>query len=191
MNFVVTHFKSICISLMFVLLLLLVFAASSEKEERVEVLVAARDDTLSIRTDEEVVETITITGDMLVDTMANDMENRLNDGDYQPLVVINEAPMDVGIPIGKILGYESDIIKRTPFDPPIEPGYPAMGLAPNDDFTFVRVDVTGYLLCSKVDRSIWRLILVDKKEVKELKQNDSLIFRNDAPMPKPSKESMP
>ncbi len=183
MNFLVTNFKGMCIGLMFVLLLLLVFVASSKKEEKVEVL-AMRDDTLSIMIGEEVVETITITGDMLVDTMVNDMENRLNEGDYQPLVVMNEAPTGVGIPIGKILGYESDIIKRIPFDPPIEQGYPAMGIALNDDFTFVRVDANGYLLCSKVDGSIWRLVPVDKKEVKELKQNDSL-------PPELSKESMP
>jgi len=169
MNFFINNFKGICIGLMFVCLLLLVFAASSEKEEEVGVeALAVRDDTL-------------------VATVRVDMAD---EDDYQPLVVMNEAPMGVGMPIGKILGYESDIIERTPFDPPIEPGFPAMGLAPNDDYTFIRVDVNGYLLCSKVDRSVWTLIL-NKKEVKELKQNDSLIIRNDAPMPEPSKESMP
>ena len=200
MNFLVTNFKGMCIGLMFVLLLLLVFVASKKIGEGVEEVLAVRDDTLSIRTDEEVVETITITGDMLVDTNDGDEVSSTlkwdksywtNDGDYQPLVVMNEAPTDVGIPIGKILGYESDIIKRTPFDPPIEQGYPAMGIAANDNYTFVRVDANGYLLCSKVDESIWRLVPVDKKEVRELKQNDSLIIRSDAPMPKPSKESMP
>lgn len=136
MNFFINHFKGICIGLMLVLLVLLVFVASSEKEEEVD--------------------------DSLIATVRVDMSD---EGDYQPLVVMNEAPMGVGMPIGKILGYESDIIERTPFDPPIEPGFPAMGLAPNDDYTFIRVDVNGYLLCSKVDRSVWKLIL-NKKEVK-------------------------
>ena len=115
MNFFITHFKGICIGLMFLCLVLLVFTASSEKEEEVGV------------------------------------------------EVLNEAPMGVGRPIGKILGYESDIIERVPFDPPLELGYPAMGVAPNEDYTFIRVDVTGHLLCSKVDKSIWKLVPVERK----------------------------
>ena len=126
MNFFITHFKGICIGLMFLCLVLLVFTASSEKEEEVGVEVLAV-------------------------------------SDYQPLVVMNEAPMGVGRPIGKILGYESDIIERVPFDPPLELGYPAMGVAPNEDYTFIRVDVTGHLLCSKVDKSIWKLVPVERK----------------------------
>jgi len=172
MDFFITHFKGICIGLMFVCLLLLVFVASSEKEEEVGVgveVLAVRDDTL-------------------VATVRVDMAD---EGDYQPLVVMNEAPMGVGIPIGKILGYESDVIKRTPFDPPIEPGYPAMGLLPSNDYSFVRVDVNGHLLCSKVDRSVWKLTPVDKKVEETTGLNDSLIIRNDAPMPEPSMESMP
>jgi len=150
---------------MFVCLLLLVFVASSEKEEEVGVeVLAVRDDTL-------------------VATVRVDMAD---EGDYQPLVVMNEAPIGVGMPIGKILGYESDIIKRTPLDPPAESGFPAMGLAPNDDFMFIRVDVNGYLLCSKVDKSFWKLTPVDKTDL-----NDSLFIREDAPLSEPSMESMP
>lgn len=141
-----------------------------------------------INKEEEKVETLVVRDDTLAAITTVDVSD---EGDYRPLVVMNEAPVGVGISIGKILGYESDIIKRTPFDPPIEQGYPAMGIAANDNYTFVRVDANGYLLCSKVDESIWRLVPVDKKEVRELKQNDSLIIRSDAPMPKPSKESMP
>lgn len=165
MNFFINHFKGICISLMFICLLLLVFVPRSEKEEEVGVeALAVRDDTL-------------------VATVRVDMAD---EGDYQPLVVMNEAPMGVGIPIGKILGYESDVVKRTPFDPPIESGYPAMALAPSDDYSFVRVDVNGHLLCSKVDKSVWKLVPTN-----ETGFNDSLIIRNDAPMPEPSRESMP
>ena len=142
MNFFITHFKGICISLMFVCLLLLVFVASSEKEEEVGVeALAVRDDTL-------------------VATVGVDITD---EGDYQPLVVMNEAPIGVGMPIGKILGYESDIIERTPLDPPAEPGFPAMGLMQNDNYSFIRVDVNGHLLCSKVDELIWRLVPVERK----------------------------
>ena len=151
-----------------------------------------------INKEEEKVETLVVRDDTLAAITTVDVSD---EGDYRPLVVMNEAPVGVGISIGKILGYESDIIERTPFDPPIPigQGYPAMGLMSNSDYKFIRVDVNGHLLCSKVDKSIWKLTPVDKKEVKELKQkveettglNDSLIIRNDAPMPEPSKESMP
>ncbi len=188
MDFFLRHyhvFKYVFIFLVSTFIFSYIIVVINKEEEKVEVL-AVRDDTLSA-------------------TVRVDMTD---EGDYQTLVVMNEAPMGVGMPINEIPGYQSDRLVHYPEeDNKVETGVTVFGVAPNDDYQYIRVSEEGYLLCAKVDGSVWKLTLTDKKAKELIKQkveettglqvdlgvdlmdNNSLIIRKDAPLTEPSKES--
>ncbi len=66
-----------------------------------------------------------------------------------------------GVSIAEIPGYQSDKVVHKPGT-----GIPVFGMNPDMDYTYIKVDVAGHLLCAKVDGTVWKLTLTDKLEQK-------------------------